>query len=183
MIRIVGGKYRSRNIFTPDVDTTKPTKDMVREGIFSALGSSIIGANVLDLFAGSGALGIESLSRGANKALFIDNNRVAINVIKKNLLLLNENSSEAILNSYQVAMEYFKKSGATFDIVFLDPPYKENIYQEIIDGLILSGVLSTYGIIVCESDKLLEINKNYFEKIKNYSYGKSKVTILWRRLK
>ena len=87
MIRVIAGKYRSRILETPNVSTTKPTKDMTRGGIFSALSFDIVNKNVLDLFAGSGSLGIEALSNGAKSAYFVDNNIELINIIKKNQIL------------------------------------------------------------------------------------------------
>lgn len=182
MIRIVGGKYRHRNINTPDVDTTKPTKDMVREGIFSAIGERIINASVLDLFAGSGALGIEALSRGAKHALFVDNNIKAIQTINENLKKLNEENGEVDkANSLEIIKKLsFQKR--IFDIVFLDPPYKEDVYQTLIDEFFANGLLSINAIIVCESDKHLNLITDKFEKVKEYSYGKSKATIFWRKI-
>ena len=136
-MRIVGGKYRHRNIIYPDDAThTRPTKDRVREAIFSALGD-ISDMKVLDLYAGSGAMGIEALSRGAKHATFVDISPIAIKVIKDNLtnLKVDPNEYEVIKNKDINAINYLKEKGSCFDLIILDPPYEEGQYEEIVDLL------------------------------------------------
>lgn len=180
MIRIVAGKYRSRMIETPDSSLTKPTKEMTREGVFSALGEKVINAVVLDLFAGSGALGIEALSRGAKKAFFVDSSKEVIRVINKNIQMLGENNAEVLNLSYEQALDSFKNDNIKFDIVFLDPPYKSETYISIIKTLIKDELLSSFAIIVVESDKELVFDPTLFSKIKTYQYGCSKIYIMRR---
>lgn len=180
MIRIIGGKYRSRNIDTPNVITTQPTKDMVRGAIFSSLGDDVISKTVLDLFAGSGALGLEALSRGANKAYFVDNNLDAYNIIKKNISLLNEEHAFAMHLDYEEALQDLKEKNIAFDIVFLDPPYKDNVYKHVINIMQRDSLLAKNAIIIIESDHHIVFDELDYKKIKEYKYGKTLIYILRR---
>lgn len=178
-MRIVGGKYRSRNIeFPTNQEITRPTKDVVREGIFSALSFDIEDAVVLDLFAGSGSMGLESLSRGAQFAYFVDKDKDAIRIISKNIQTLNENNNSKVLNyDYMDALNEFIKENIKFDIVILDPPYKFDVIDEIINILIDKQLLKEHGIIVIETDYPIVLEDSRFVKNKNYKYGRTLVTI------
>ncbi len=178
MIRIVAGKYRSRMIKTPPSNLTMPTKESTREGIFSALGEKITNAEVLDLFSGSGALAIESLSRGAKHAVMVDSSLESIRIINENLALLKETSAEVLNMDYEDALSKFSQEKRTFDIIFLDPPYKDNIYKHIINVLIRDKMLSKFAIIVVESNHNIIFDETLFTKIKSYKYGYSIVYIL-----
>lgn len=179
-MRIIGGIYRHRNIDFPLNAKTRPTKDMVRQGIFNALSKDIAGKTVLDLFAGSGAMGIEALSRGAKKATFVDHDSLALTYIKKNLATLQIEAFEIYGFDAHKALDFFHSKGLSFDIVFLDPPYAEDILNVLINRLIDEGLLAANGIIVLESNKLAVPESSVFRKIKNYHYGITDVTILWR---
>lgn len=178
MIRIVAGKYRHLIIKQPQVSTTRPTMDKVREALMSSLGFNIQDKVVLDLFAGSGALGLEALSRGAKKCVFVDNNIEAIRTIKDNIKTLKiEEETEVIKEEY---MSYLQNSNETFSLVFLDPPYKEKeSYEKVISYLLQEQRLEEDGIIVLESDFSFE-DDTRFKKTKHYRYGIVHVTILWR---
>lgn len=178
-MRIVAGKYRHRIIDYPHSITTRPTMDKVREAFMSALGYDINNRVVLDLFSGSGALGIESLSRGASECYFVDNSKEAIDVIKKNLKSLNvTEKNHVILSSYKDFLE--KNKNLKFSLVFLDPPYKEkHIYQEVIEFMLKNNMLSDDCIVVKEAD--IELNEdNNFKKYRHYKYGSVHVNIYWR---
>lgn len=182
-MRIVGGKYRSRLIgFPSDENITRPTKDMVREGLFNALGEAVFDSVVLDLFAGSGSLGLEALSRGAKFAYFVDKSFDAIKVIKKNITTLYITNSEIINSDYLSALENFRTKNIVLDIIFLDPPYKMNVIDEIVNYVIDYDILSKNGIIVIETDYKVDLNDERFAKIKQYKYGKTYVTIKRRTL-
>lgn len=178
-MRIVGGKYRSRNIeFPTNQVITRPTKDVVREGVFNALSFDISDAVVLDLFAGSGSMGLESLSRDAKRVYFVDKDKDAIRIINKNIQMLNEEKNTEVLNSdYLDALNDFIKRKIEFDIVILDPPYKLDIIDEIIDILIDNHILKEHGIIVIETDYPLSLDDSRFIKNKTYKYGRTLVTI------
>lgn len=181
-MRIIGGLYRHRLISWPDDAThIRPTKDRIREAIFNALGN-IDGTEVLDLYSGSGAMGIEAISRGSYFATFVDINSISLKTTKDNI-----NSLKIPSNQYQIlgisdfaALDRFTKEDRSFDIVFLDPPYKEGKYQEVISLLINNNILREHGIIVCEANRLLDLDDSIFIKRKDYKYGEIHVSILWR---
>ena len=180
-MRIVGGKYRHRLIEYPnDASHIRPTKDRIREAIFNALGD-ISGLTVLDLYAGSGAMGIEALSRGAEKCYFVDKNYIAINTIKNNLSsLLIKDEAIVIKDEDKNALKSFINNNVCFDIVILDPPYAEGEYQNIIDILLENKLIKEHGIIIYESNYHLSLKEMECIKDKEYSYGEIKVRIIWR---
>lgn len=178
-MRIVGGKYRHRIIIYPDDAThTRPTKDRVREAIFSAIGD-ISNARVLDLYAGSGAMGIEALSRGASHCTFVDISPVAIKTIKENLnnLKIDNNEYEVIKNKDISAIESFKNK---FDLIILDPPYEEGQYELIVNLLKEKDLLSEHAIIVMEANRSIKLENIDYIKNKEYHYGEINVFIYWR---
>lgn len=181
-MRIVGGKYRHRNIIYPDDAThTRPTKDRVREAIFSAVGD-ISNARVLDLYAGSGAMGIEALSRGASHCTFVDISPIAIKVIKDNIanLKIADNEYEIIKNKDVNALEYLKQKGVQFDLIILDPPYEEGQYEAIIDKMHNDGLISSNAVIVMEASRPIKLENIDYQKNKEYHYGEIMVFIYWR---
>ena len=179
-MRIVGGIYRRRIITYPDdAEHIRPTKDRVREAIFSALGD-LSGMKGLDLYSGSGAMGIEGLSRGCDFMTFVDKNKIAIETTKKNINSLNIKNAEVLFTTDEEAIKRFISDKRVFDIVFLDPPYKEGRYDEIVNLFIDNGLLSEHGIIVMESDRLIVLSSHVFQRRRDYDYGENKVAILWR---
>ena len=181
-MRIVGGKYRHRLIsFPDDAEHTRPTKDRVREAIFSALGD-ISGYYVLDLYAGSGAMGLEALSRGATHATFVDISSLAIKAIKENVtsLRIPENEYEIIRNKDVLAIESFKQRNIRFDLLILDPPYEEGKYEEIVTQLFNNNLLSEKAIIVMEANRPIALENIDYRKNKEYHYGDIVVYIYWR---
>lgn len=176
-MRIVGGKYRHRIITWPDDQTnTRPTKDRVREAVFSAIGD-IDNCIALDLYSGSGAMGIEALSRGCSFCYFVDIAQIALKTIKQNLntLSIPETDYMVIPRKDYDAIKIVDKK---IDILILDPPYKQGMYYEIIDAC--KDILAENSIIICESDHSLKFNDVDYKKIKEYKYGETIVTILWK---
>ena len=181
-MRIVGGKYRHRLIsFPDDMAHTRPTKDRIREAIFSALGD-INNALVLDLYAGSGAMGLEALSRGAKKCTFVDVSSMAIKVIRDNINNLKISEAEYLVIKDQDtnALKKFKNDKTKFDIVFLDPPYEVGQYSQIVDILINDDLLNENSVIVIEANKDIDLENVAYQKKKEYHYGDIKVFIYWR---
>lgn len=181
-MRIVGGKYRHRQIIYPnDMEHTRPTKDRIREAIFSAIGD-ITNYEALDLYAGSGAMGLEALSRGAKRCAFVDISNTAIKTIKDNISNLKINEQEYLLIKDKDinALKTFKDKGIKFDIVFLDPPYEQGDYQAIIDILIKDNLLSDNYIIVIEANREVTLENIEYSKKRDYHYGEISVFVYWR---
>jgi 16S rRNA (guanine966-N2)-methyltransferase len=174
MLKIIAGKYRSRLIEVPPTDTI-PTKNRVREAILSSLCMDIEGARVLDLFAGSGALGIETLSRGAKYCLFCDVEYEACQVIKKNLVSLQEFNAKVFHGDY---LSCLSKEKEPFDIVFLDPPYaKKEFYGKAVEALFKYDLLSPSARLVLEYEGETPEVIGEFASRKEKNYGKTRV--LW----
>ncbi|MCD6042948.1 MAG: N6-adenine-specific methylase [Burkholderiales bacterium] len=131
-VRIIAGEYRGRRIAVPDRPGLRPTPDRVRETLFNWLGQTLEGLSCLDLFAGSGALGFEAASRGAARVVMVEQDRAAFDVLKENLVLLNSNRVELVLDD---AFAYLKRSDQKFDVVFLDPPFRQNALPAVFRAL------------------------------------------------
>jgi 16S rRNA (guanine966-N2)-methyltransferase len=149
-MRVVAGVYRGRRLRAPAGLDTRPTSDRVRESLFAILGDRIDGAHVLDLFAGTGALGIEALSRGAETAVFVESDRRAVEAIQANLDTIEDPGAELITGD---AFRWLMRAGRTFDIVLLDPPYSSarKLAGELSSAL--PPVLADDALIVTESNK------------------------------
>lgn len=179
-MRVVGGIYKRRLITYPDdMEHIRPTKDRIREAIFSALGD-LSDYKGLDLYSGSGAMGIEGLSRGCSSMTFVDNNNLAIETTKKNIASLGILNAEVIFKNDFAALDLFKNENRVFDIIFLDPPYKEGKYEELVSYFLNNKLISNNGIIVMESDRDIIIDESQFSKVRYYKYGQIKVVIMWR---
>ncbi|MBQ9019140.1 MAG: 16S rRNA (guanine(966)-N(2))-methyltransferase RsmD [Bacilli bacterium] len=176
-MKIISGKYKGRNIEGFDIDGTRPTMDRVKESLFATIQNYIDNSIVLDLFSGSGNLGIEALSEGAKKIILVDSNYKAIKTIEKNLKNIGINDTDVLNMDYKKALEYLKDE--KFDIIFLDPPYNSNYIEESIKLITKYDILNKEGIIVCESDRLDRIiyDSNYI-CIKDKKYGDKYVVIL-----
>ena len=181
-MRIVGGKYRHRLIcFPDDMAHTRPTKDRIREAIFSAIGD-ISGYRALDLYAGSGAMGIEALSRGASHVTFVDVSPLAVKTVNDNLNTLKADKSEyqVLKTNDMSAIDYFKEKQDKFDLVFLDPPYEKGEYEKIVSLLQSNNLLSDKAILVLESNRSIKLENIDYQKNKEYHYGEIMVFIYWR---
>ena len=176
-MRIISGKHRSRMIKMVDVETTRETTDKVRGAIFNLLSFYPIQGVCLDLFSGSGAMGLEALSRGCEKAYFNDLGKKAYNVTKENCKALGYTNDVVITNlDYRQALKLYKEQ---FDFIFLDPPYKLDCCNEIVKYIGENNLLKTDGVIVCEVDKETIIHEDdYFEIYKKKDYGIRSVYIL-----
>lgn len=174
-MRVITGSARGRKLLSPTSSDIRPTSDMVKEAIFSILQNELEGAMVLDLFAGSGQLGIEALSRGARFAVFVDSSREAQEVIRNNL-----QTTRLAEQGRVAAMEYqafLAGSKDTFDIALLDPPYQQGILDKALPLLIPR--MSESGVIVCETDnkELLPQRVESFVRRREYRYGRKKLTL------
>lgn len=176
-MRVVGGVYRHRELAWPKTSATRPTKDMVREAIFSAISNKVNNSVVLDLFAGSGAFAIEAISRGATFSYLVDNDIEANKIINQNLTNLKITNAKLYSCDYLIAIKDLITHNIKIDVLFLDPPYQMNDYQKFINECSL--VLKDDAVIIVESDASIKIEGSY-RKVKEYKYGKTLVTILWK---
>lgn len=149
-MRIISGTARGRKIDTPAGLSTRPTLDRVKESVFGSIQFEIEGRVVLDLFAGSGNLGIEALSRGAKYAVFCDSSRVCADIVSANLKKTGFTNAEVINSDFEQVLLRLKSIGQKFDLVFLDPPYASGLVQPATDMLCDLGLLSSFAIIVAE---------------------------------
>lgn len=171
-MRIISGKYKGKNIMGFNILGTRPTMDRVKESMFGMIQNNIKNSICLDLFAGSGSLGIEALSNGADRCYFVEKNDEIYSILKNNLEGIN--NSFLIKSDYMDALKSF--IGIKFDIIFLDPPYKLNLISDIIDFIYNNELLSDNGLIVCEfENEELDISK--YELYKSRKYGTKKVNI------
>lgn len=177
MIRVVSGTYKRRILKQPDLSITRPTKDVAKEGLFSSLGD-IKGLTFLDLFSGSGSIGIEAYSRGAKKVYLNDKNEEAIKVIKSNLSSLNINDINVTKLDYESALKFYSNKNITFDIIFLDPPYKMIIDLEFIKKVLSYNILNKEGIIIVETDYPLDTNISLNYEVKVLKYGRSLMNVI-----
>ena len=179
-MRVISGKYKGRNIKGFDIDGTRPTMDRVKESVFSTIQNYIDDSVVLDLFAGSGNLGIEAISNGAKECYFVDKNKIAKNVIQENINSLKIENGYVLNMDYKDALEHFKNNKIKFDLIFLDPPYKLNVIDNIINYILDNNLLNEKGLIICEFDS--DIKKEYDELkvIKEKKYG-SKYVVIFKK--
>ncbi|MGY3481224.1 MULTISPECIES: 16S rRNA (guanine(966)-N(2))-methyltransferase RsmD [Staphylococcus] len=176
-MRVISGIHKSKPLESMEGRNTRPTMDKVKEGIFNSL-HEVSGIG-LDLFAGSGALGIEALSRGMEKVIFVDQNFKAIKIIKANLQNLNiSDQAEVYKNNADRALKALSKRAMQFDVIFLDPPYDKGLIDEALDGIIKFNLLKENGIIVCEFNHKEEIDTKSFQVIKRYHYGLTDTLLL-----
>ena len=180
-MRIIGGKYRSRVLAEFAGENVRPTSDRAREALFNILALKIYGARVLDLFAGSGALGLESLSRGAKEAVFNDFSKDSVAILKKNLntLKIPVNGEEVKVFNYDylACLEQLK---GQFDLIFLDPPYRFDYGEKALQKIAQKGLLSENGIAMYECDRPFEGEIEGLEKYDERKYGKAYLTFFKR---
>lgn len=174
-MRVITGSLRGKKLKTLDSLDTRPTSDMVKEAVFSIIQFDVAGANVLDLFAGSGQLGIEALSRDAAHCVFVDKNPEAVKIVKGNISDCGLNSKTRVVG--MDSLEYLKMAKSGLDIVFVDPPYRMGLVEKALT--LLPEKLNDGAIIVCEHEKELELEDKYTDiKLhKRYKYGKIAVTV------
>ena len=179
-MRVITGKAKGIALKTPDGMLTRPTSDRVKEALFSIIQFDVPGAKVLDLFGGTGQLGIEALSRGASAAVFVDEREAACSLIRENLRRTKfENEGKVIRSDY---LSYLKRCREKFHIILLDPPYAEVFLENSLKMITEIDILETGGIIVaeCPLGKELPWEFSGFTRSRDYKYGKT-LLILYRK--
>ncbi len=185
ILRVIAGSAKGLRLNTLEGMGTRPTTDRVRENLFNILAPYMESSKVLDLFAGSGSLGIEALSRGAQSAVFSDSNEKCVNIIKENLQHVKFfEKGQVFLGEAQLILKKLSQHGEKFDIIFLDPPYKKGIIPPILQLLEESGVLEDKFIIAAESDIGDELPESTGAMVvsKIQLYGKTKLTFYKRNI-
>ncbi len=179
-MRIISGTARGRRLKEPSGREIRPTTDKVKESIFNILQFDLEGRRVLDLFAGTGQLGIEALSRGAASAVFVEKNPKALALVRENLQLSGLGEGAEV---YQAdALVYLSHNPGKFDVLLLDPPYDEGILDQALKLVFQFDILKPNGIILCESreKQMLPEPEGPYSLYRQYRYGQIKLTVFTR---
>ena len=153
-MRIISGLFKGRNIKGYDIEGTRPTMDRVKESMFAMIQNNLKDSICLDLFCGSGNLGIEAISNGAKLCYFVDNNIKAIKTVEENIKNLNIKNNTKLLNyDYKKSLKYFNETNTKFDIIFVDPPYDHHVIEKIIKYVDEYNLLNDDGLLVLEFEK------------------------------
>lgn len=180
-MRVISGSARGRRLKElPGMDT-RPTTDKVKESLFNIIQFDIEGRRALDLFGGTGQLGIEALSRGAARCTFVDMNRQAAAIIRENLKTVGFDQQATVHQGDAVA--FVSGCRETYDLIFLDPPYQTQLLENCVQAVAKFDILSEHGIMICESaaEKQLPELALPYEKGREYRYGKIKLTVYRRQ--
>ena len=178
-MKVISGILKGRNIDGYNIDGTRPTMDRVKESLFATIQNNLKDSIVLDLFAGSGQLGIEAISNGAKTCYFIDNNKEVIKILNKNISNLNiKSSSKVILSDWKKSLNKFANQSLKFDLIFVDPPYDYNVYEKILEKVSSLNLLTENGLIILEHSnlKFKEIYDNLI-LYKEKKYGSKSINI------
>lgn len=179
-LKIISGKYRGLTFDGDDILGTRPTMSRVKESLFAMIQDNVKNSICLDLFAGSGNLGLEALSNGAKTCYFIDNNKIAVDTINHNIEKLKINEDYYVMKKdYEEALKYFKNNNIKFDIIFLDPPYQLYLINNCLDKINKYDLLNPNGIVVCECETE-NVSNSDFKILKERTYGNKKVIIMKR---
>ncbi len=170
-MRVITGSARGKKLITLPGNDVRPTTDRVKEALFSSIQFEVTGSTVLDLFAGSGQLGIEALSRGAAYAVFCDKSGDAVNTVKKNLAVC-EFSNDSFEVNHMDFSSFLARTSKKFDFCFLDPPYEAGFYKDALKGL--ENVMKDGGAVFCEHPTNVILNDSYgkFKKVKEYRFSR-----------
>lgn len=177
-LRVISGKYKGKNLDGFNISGTRPTMDRVKESMFGSIQKYLKDSVCLDLFAGSGSLGIEALSNGASLCYFVEKNNEIYKILKSNLSSIDD--YVLIKDDYISALSFFVTKKIKFDVVFLDPPYKLCLINDILDYIYDYDLLNNDGIIVCEYE-CENVFCNTFSLIKSKKYG-SKMVDIYKKL-
>ncbi len=176
-LRVISGQARGRKLLAPEGLDTRPTTDRVKESMFNLIMPYMPAESVLDLFAGSGALGIEALSRGSKHGTFVEADKAAVKIVKKNLELARQTDKAQVVE--KDAFSFLSGTSKVFDIIFLDPPYNKGMIDKALELISKQGLLAPDGIIVAECEYGGETpDDTYFKTVKSAKYGKTNVFIL-----
>ena len=175
-MKIISGKYKGRNVIGYDIAGTRPTMDRVKESLFAMIQNHIENSNCLDLFAGSGNLGLEAISEGAKSCTFIDKNKIAIKTINNNLTELGIENCRVYLKDFRI---FLRETTDKYNLIFIDPPYKTDFIKDALFLIEKYNLLTNDGLIILESDdKSKLIYNDYYTTFKERKYGDKFILIL-----
>lgn len=177
-MRVISGSMRGKKLVSPPDERVRPTLDRVKENVFNMIAFNVPGADVLDLFSGSGALGIEALSRGAESAVFVDKSDESLYVTKENLRMTSfSDKAECVNSDFE---DYLKSCDKKFDLIFLDPPYAEGLLDKAISLIHGNNLLKDGGLIICESDgsPAFVPDEKLFSVSRIKKYGRVQIALL-----
>lgn len=183
-MRVIGGNAKGQRLASLPGDNTRPTLDRVKESMFNMIQLHLYNAKVLDLFAGSGALGIEAISRGAKECCFVDEHRESMRVIRENVTKTKfNNNSTTRLMDFPRALKSLQREGKAFDLIFLDPPYGKGFVEEALKIIAQENLLAPDGLVIIEQDKKesLEISEEDYFLWKEKKYGNTFVRVLKKK--
>lgn len=176
-VRVISGSARGLKLNTPGDDRVRPTTDRVKESMFNIVQDWVYDSQVLDLFAGSGALGIEALSRGASQAVFCDNSLDSIKIIKSNIEKARVvDRSQIVSGDFKRCLRDMETKNQSFDMIFVDPPYYEGLFEEVLDTIRSCKILKKDGIVIVEHDAKKPIGQ--VEGLEVYKEKKYGITML-----
>jgi len=178
-MKVISGTLKGRNILGYNILGTRPTMDRVKESLFGMIQNNIKDSIVLDLFAGSGQLGIEAISNGANICYFVDNNKEVIKILNQNITNLNiKDKSIIIYSDWKKSLNDFSNQNLKFDLIFIDPPYDYNVYEKILEKVSTLNLLKEDGLIILEHSNL-KLKDTYYNLTlcKEKKYGNKSVNI------
>jgi len=184
-VRVIAGSARRLQLKTVEGIGTRPTTDRIKETLFNMLQNDIEDCSFLDLFSGSGAIGIEALSRGAEYAVFVENNKNAVKCIKDNLMFTKLSDKARVIENSVLSAINILNGNRVFDVVFMDPPYNKNIEKEILEKLIKSNIIDNKSLIISEAS--LDTDFSYvsdmgYEVIKEKLYKTNKHIFLKKKI-
>ncbi|MCI1959104.1 MAG: 16S rRNA (guanine(966)-N(2))-methyltransferase RsmD [Clostridia bacterium] len=171
-MRVIAGSVRGHKLKAPEGRETRPTAERIKESLFNIIAPDLYDCCFLDLFSGSGSIGIEALSRGAKRAVFVDSSLQAAQIIEENIehTKMEEKSRLLKIDVFK-ALDLLAENGELFDIIFIDPPYKSGLYKDVLQKIVLSGLLADNGYIISEhssKDEIPSVNGLKSFRIKDY---------------
>jgi 16S rRNA (guanine(966)-N(2))-methyltransferase RsmD len=176
-MRVIAGKYKHRVLKGPKHEGLRPTADRIKEALFNIISAKLIEADFLDLFAGSGAIGIEALSRGVKSVIFADFNPASIKLLKDNIRFLDASDSFRIMQfPVERTLTILSKEGLSFDVIFLDPPFQAGLLPKTIDLILNYGLLRKNGILIIEHPRALTFNIPTLNLLLTRNYGDVSLT-------
>lgn len=182
-MRVIAGRYKGRSLKGPKHKGLRPTADRVKEALFNIIGAKIVGADFLDLFAGSGGIGIEAISRGASQVVFADNNSASLKLVAENLQLLAVDDQTRLLRREALqAIKLLAAEGSSFDIIFLDPPFEAGLLDQTIAAITASSILKAEGWLIAEHPQRVVPASRELRVLLNRNYGDINLSIYSRAI-